>query len=527
MVLSDLTVSLLLAVLPTCAIAFGLYSTYRQWVDSSTRDIHYPPGPPAGSFLGKASIFPTSRPWLTYVEWGKKYGDILHLNIYGQHIIVLNAVEDAVELLERRSGLYSDRPKDPMITLMGWDFNVELMPYGQQWRAHRKLFQHCFRSKSSIAYRTLQSAKINDLLYALLTRPGDFRSHCKETASAIMMATLYDNDLKPDTTDYFTKVFDEGVKRAGNDDIAGVTFLKLFPILRYLPTWSPGARFKRSASGVKQLADRMRDIPIDYVGKGLLNGTVGPSLVSDLLENCYVQKEFDMVKHLATSSCVGGIDTVASSLTSFFLAMALFPAVQKKAQEKIDMSMGMERLPTFNDRTALPYLEAIYRELMRWAPVFPLITAHVSTEDDIYKGFYIPKGSNVVANVWSMTRNEEKYPEPEAFNPDRFLDAEGNLNDDDTVLTFGFGRRICPGRHMATATLWLAMVSVLATFDIRKKTDENGKEIPIDRDYADALRSRPGPFECSITPRRGNSAKLIREVIHTISPESTIGSDTR
>lgn len=72
--------------------------------------------------------------------------------------------------------------------------------------------------------------------------------------------------------------------------------------------------------------------------------------------------------------------------------MALFPAVQKKAQEEIDKIIGMQRLPSFDDQPALPYLEAIYRELMRWAPVFPLNTAHVSTEDDVYKGFYIPKG---------------------------------------------------------------------------------------------------------------------------------------
>lgn len=83
---------------------------------------------------------------------------------------------------------------------------------------------------------------------------------------------------------------------------------------------------------------------------------------------------------------------MASSLGSFFLSMALFPAVQKKVQQELDRVTGADRLPTFDDRPALPYLEAVYRELMRWAPVFPLNTPHVSVEDDIYKGFFIPKG---------------------------------------------------------------------------------------------------------------------------------------
>lgn len=90
-------------------------------------------------------------------------------------------------------------------------------------------------------------------------------------ASAIMMATLYGNDLKPDTTNYFTGLIDEGIEKAESDAILGGTFLKHFPILRHLPTWSPGADFQRSAAEVKRLADQMRDIPIDYVGKGLVS----------------------------------------------------------------------------------------------------------------------------------------------------------------------------------------------------------------------------------------------------------------
>ena len=73
--------------------------------------------------------------------------------------------------------------------------------------------------------------------------------------------------------------------------------------------------------------------------------------------------------------------------------MAMYPDVQKKAQEEIDNVVGSERLVTFDDRASLPYIEAIYREVMRWQPVTPLGLAHSTSEDDIYKGFYIPKGN--------------------------------------------------------------------------------------------------------------------------------------
>ena len=72
--------------------------------------------------------------------------------------------------------------------------------------------------------------------------------------------------------------------------------------------------------------------------------------------------------------------------------MAMYPDAQKKAQDEIDRVVGSYRLPSYDDRTSLPYVEALYHEVMRWGPTSPLNTAHTTTEDDIYKGYFIPKG---------------------------------------------------------------------------------------------------------------------------------------
>ena len=76
----------------------------------------------------------------------------------------------------------------------------------------------------------------------------------------------------------------------------------------------------------------------------------------------------------------------------FTLAMMLYPEVQKKAQEEIDRVVGSSRLPTLADRASLPYVDALYREVLRWHPGAPLSFAHVTLKDDVYKGFHIPKG---------------------------------------------------------------------------------------------------------------------------------------
>lgn len=78
--------------------------------------------------------------------------------------------------------------------------------------------------------------------------------------------------------------------------------------------------------------------------------------------------------------------------------MAKYPDAQKKAQDEIDRVVGSKRLPSYDDRTSLPYVESLYREVMRWRPPFPLNTAHTTNEDDIYKGYFIPKGKAFISH---------------------------------------------------------------------------------------------------------------------------------
>ena len=87
-------------------------------------------------------------------------------------------------------------------------------------------------------------------------------------------------------------------------------------------------------------------------------------------------------------------------MTSFFLAMTLFPEVQRKAQAEIDAVVGPDRLPNLNDRSSLPYVEAVIKEVLRWQPVLPLGVPHRSVHEDIFNGFLIPKDSIIVTNIW-------------------------------------------------------------------------------------------------------------------------------
>jgi len=193
---------------------------------------------------------------------------------------------------------------------------------------------------------------------------------------------------------------------------------------------------------------------------------------------------------------------------------------QEKAQAQIDAVVGTNRLPGTGDRVLLPFVDAIFRETLRYSPIVPLSVPHVSVEDDVYAGFHIPKGSFLLANLWSMAHDESRYPNPHAFIPERFLDDDGSLKPNDVEhIVFGLGRRMCFGRHFADAAVWGVIVRVLAVFKILKPLDENGAEITIEPKFSSGIVIHPLPFKCRIVPRfPGMDTKKLEELIAASVP---------
>jgi len=185
--------------------------------------------------------------------------------------------------------------------------------------------------------------------------------------------------------------------------------------------------------------------------------------------------------------------------------MVLFPEAQGRAQAEIDAVVGSDHLPGFSDRPSLPFVEAVLRETLRWHPVVPLVI-HATAIEDEYQDSYIPKGTTVVLNAWGIAHDELTYPEPFKFKPERFIMEDGTFIENDFPFAFGLGRRICPGQHVADASLWIAIASMLATFDFLKAQDDHGNEIDISPQFTPGPASQPKPFPCRIVPRMPLSA---------------------
>jgi len=187
------------------------------------------------------------------------------------------------------------------------------------------------------------------------------------------------------------------------------------------------------------------------------------------------------------------------TLKVFLVAMIRFPQVLKRAQAEVDSVVGRDRLPSLEDKDNLPLIRSVVLEVQRWRPVSPLPEPHVLTEDDVFDGQFLPKGSIMWPSLWAMSRDEDIYPDPESFKPERFLSDDGlTISRKIELPIFGFGRRYCPALHFSHATLFLAIATLVWALDI-----EPGEILP-DIDIAhweNGFNVGPLPFQAKITSR--------------------------
>jgi cytochrome P450 len=295
--------------------------------------------------------------------------------------------------------------------------------------------------------------------------------------------------------------------------VPGKWAVDMFPFLEHLPDWLPGTEFKKTARRWKQTMMEVGELPYKFAKDRIKEGRasfVSRSVEQAQLEQTFTTENEHAIKWSAASMYTGGADTSVSTTAAFFLAMTVFPDAQRTAQEEIDRVIGMDRLPTAADRENLPYVNAVVEEAQRWHPIAPMGLAHAVDSEDTVNDFRILKGALLVPVVWWFTRDPEVYHNPEQFKPERFFAPYNESLATDA--TFGFGRRICPGKFLAEASLFLTFAQSLAVFNIQKVSSSDGVVEPV-HTFQNGIISHPGPFEVKVVPRSARVRELVEAVV--------------
>ncbi|KAF8212691.1 cytochrome P450 [Mycena galopus ATCC 62051] len=448
-------------------------------------------------------------------QWSKTYGAVMHLHVLGRTMIILDSYEAAGDLLDKRGLIYSDRPKFTLYELLGWNPSTTFLRYGSKsYTTHRQMHQSYLTRHKLEDFKPIQTQEARTLLRNLIgASPEKYDKFISRFATGIITQIVAGHRITSDDDPYLRlsdMVYESMAKATGPP---GNSLLDFIPLLQHFPLWFPGAKDMAGVKAGRPVIKELYEYPLRTVKEQQASAWGSQAIIStEQLQNMQESEEQEGgggLKGAAATMFGAGEATTWTSLSLFVLAMVLHPECQAKAQKEIDSVVGKQRLPEFGDRDDLPFVEGILQETFRLTGNTVTSVPHCVTEDDVYRGMLIPKGSLVFANIKGMSLDENVYSNPTSFNPERYLPDAGEPKF--STILFGFGRRICTGQHVADNSLWIAIASILATFKITNAVDENGKIIVPENTRTDGLVSHPNDMRCIISPRSPAAEALILE----------------
>ncbi|KAM0283728.1 hypothetical protein ACHAQH_002317 [Verticillium albo-atrum] len=437
-----------------------------------------PPGPPGRLFVGNLGHVSINSPEKDYLRWGQAYNcDVIHTKVLGQHLICLNSRQAAEDLLDRRGSNYCDRPGFTLFEIMGWGLTLTFLRCGPRFNLHRRLFQTAFSRTKVKNFEFIQQHEARKTVRNLIQDPADWKDITLLMATSIIFRIAFGQEVVDKNSPYcaMSQAANYATTAGGTP---GSTLVDLFPPARYLPDClnlsEPLAHARRSRETIRTIHEE----PWAASLKEIDAGTAAASFMKTHLEKYRAVEEsggsqeltIPDIKGASGAIFIAGGNTTWSTLQACVLFLTKYPDVQRSIQKELDEVVGPDRLPTFEDRPRLRYLDRFINEVLRCLPLNPLVIPHKSIEEDIYNGMRIPKGSIVFANASAMASDPSVYENPDAFDPDRFLRGEP-----ESPGNFGFGRRKCPGNYLALASVQIFIATLMTAFHIDKAVGVDGK----------------------------------------------------
>lgn len=393
------------------------------------------------------------------------------------------------------------------------------MTYGPTWRNIRKMVHLLLNLNVAPSYVPYQMLENQQMLNDLLDTPDDFLKHIGRYSNALTTSMVFGWRTPTYEDKNIQQLFDGFAEFAEINQTGTAALIDFFAVLRRLPDWILSTQKK-----AKDLHKAERKF---YLGHWLRakqeveDGTIKHCFCVGMAE---AQKKGGFsdaqAAYISGTLLEAGSDTTSSTLYAFMQAMLLYPEVQRYAQQEIDKIVGDSRLPTMEDQPNLPIATMVMKETLRWCPTTILgAVPHATSNDDTYKGYFIPKGTGVMNNVWAINNNPKRAPNPRKFDPMRYKDDHLNLydsasNPDGTKrdqFTFGAGRRICPGMHVAERSLFLGISRILWAFNVSPAEGADGQPIIPDQEkLTQGFVCMPEPFEAKIRPRSQQRAEIVR-----------------
>ncbi|XP_059517955.1 cytochrome P450 2U1 [Myotis daubentonii] len=398
------------------------------------------------------------------------YGNIYSFFVGPYLVVVLNDFHSVRQALVQQAEAFSDRPRMPLVSRVTKEKGVVFARYGPVWRQQRK-FSHSTLRHFGLGKLSLEPKIIEEFKYVkeeMQKHGGDPFDPFPIVHNAIsnIICLMCFGRRFDYTNSEFRKMLNfvsRGLEVCLNSQLLLVNICSW---LYYLP-FGPFKEFRVIENDILNFLRRIikehresLDVenPRDYIDMYLLH------VDEEKKNNSNSSFNDDYLLYIISDLFVAGTDTTSNSLLWCLLYMSLNPDVQEKVHEEIERVIGADRVPSFTDKAQMPYTEATIMEVQRLTMVVPLSIPHMTSEETVLQGYTIPKGTVIVPNLWAVHRDPAIWEKPDDFNPNRFLDDQGQLIKRETFIPFGIGKRVCMGEQLAKMELFLTFVSLMQSF---------------------------------------------------------------
>ncbi|KAL5556886.1 hypothetical protein UlMin_039122 [Ulmus minor] len=428
-----------------------------------------PPTPPSLPIIGHLHLLkPPVLMHRIFLSLSQKYGPIFTLWFGSRRVIVLTTRSAVEECFTKNDVVLANRPR--MLLHKHLDYNYTTIvhsPYGDHWRNLRRIGSlEIFSTSRLNAFSGSRRNEIKRMLRHLAKNSinnfskVELKSMFVELTFNMTMRMVagkryYGDDVaNKDEAHRFVEVMNEAFFLAGSAYLGD--FVPVYDIIS-------GNRFEKRVKKVAKRMDEFLQGLIDEIRNGEKGGD---SMIAHLLSLQEQQPDYytdQIIKGFTLIILLGGTDTAAVTLEWAMTSLLNNPHILKKAKEEVDANF-QDQILDEDDIAKLPYLQNIVLEALRLYPAAPILVPHCSSDDCIIAGYDVPRDTIIFVNAWAIQRDPNLWEDANSFKPERY-EGKGGEKAQKNVLTFGLGRRACPGAPLAHRMMSLTLGLLIQCFE--------------------------------------------------------------
>ncbi|XP_044025011.1 cytochrome P450 2K1-like isoform X3 [Siniperca chuatsi] len=389
-----------------------------------------PPGPRPLPVLGNLLQLDLKRPYNTLLELSKKYGSVFTVYFGPKKVVVLAGYKTVKEALVNYADEFGDR--DPMQIVHEFtQGNGVVWSNGDSWKEMRRF---------------------------ALTNLKDFGMGKKACEDKII-----------EECDYLIEVFKKFKDRTNrNNQLLGTPSVQMYNMFPWVGKWFAGKKevqklFAANRKQNLQLFSRLKETLNPQMSRGFVDAFLVRK--QNLEESGITNSHFHNENLLMTviNLFAAGTETTATTLRWGLLLMAKYPKIQDQVQEELSRVIGSRQVQV-EDRKNLPFTDVVIHETQRLANIAPMALPHKTSQDIVFQGHFIKKGTTVYPLLTSVLYDESEWERPHTYYPAHFLDKDGKFVKRDAFMPFSAGHRICPGESLARMELFIFFTTLLQRF---------------------------------------------------------------